>query len=84
MRCPLEFADETQASPLVFGKRPHYENRIRAGGHAIGFAFTFVTVYDGDENARVLFTGSSIGHVRLSLMFHFATNLVPELYENVE
>lgn len=65
VRCPFEFADESQTSSQISGKRIHFENGVWAGGHAIRFAFAFVAVNHWGKDARVLATGGGIGHVRL-------------------
>ena len=63
MRCPFESADESQTLSQVSGKRIHFENGIRAGGHAIRFAFAFVAVNYGDKDTRVLAAGGGVGHI---------------------
>ena len=80
MRCPFEFADESQARSQVRWKRIYFENRIRAGGDAIRFAFAFVPVNHRDEDARVLSAGGFVGHLRF---FHLVCHLVEfEVREN--
>lgn len=63
VRCPFESADESQTNSQVGGKRFYFEDGIRAGGDAVRFAFAFVAVNHGDEDARVLAAGGCVGHL---------------------
>ena len=76
MRRPFESADERQTNSQVGGKRFHFEDGIRAGGDAIRFAFAFVAVNHGDEDARVLAASGSIGHAAFSISFAILLSLI--------
>ena len=76
MRCPFEFADESQTSSQVGWKRIHFEDGIRAGGDAIRFAFAFVAVNHGDEDARVLAAGGCVCHQAFSISFAILLSLI--------
>ena len=76
MRCPFEFADESQTSSQVGWKRIHFEDGIRAGGDAIRFAFAFVAVNHGDEDARVLAAGGCVCHAAFSISFAILLSLI--------
>jgi hypothetical protein len=75
VRRPFESADESQTRSEVGGKRFHFEDGVGAGGDAIRFAFAFVAVNHGDENARVLSAGGGVGHADFSISFAILLSL---------
>lgn len=81
VRRPFESADESQTNSQVGRKRFHFEDGVWAGGDTIRFAFAFVAINDGNEDARVLSAGGGIGHLRF---FHLVCHLVElEIRENL-